>query len=183
MKQAALMLAVFFASCVYAPKIVHLHPFTPNAIGQKIEGICVSVEPFSDGRERIREIGGNRNGMGMPAGEVRTFDDVASWVQVHVRDAIVQAGGNACSDASPKYTLRGKITKLYVDEYMYLDGRIEVQLELVRGDTLIFNENVVAKHRQLSHAASDGEFTDTIYNTLDVLADQVVLDVMNATAT
>lgn len=170
-------------ACTYAPRIVQLEPLPLVSGLQFSGGLCVEVQGLTDARQDKEIIGTARNGLGMKTGEVRTYSDLPGWVTEQLRRELGQAGADHCAEGTSKYVLAGSVTKSYVDEHWNLDGTLTADLSLTLEGDVVFDKVFEARHSQISHAASTSEFTDTLFKTMQNLAEQVAHEIAGNIAT
>lgn len=148
------------AGCALAPKVIHLEPLRATADSKFEKPTCIQVGEFKD--ERVKpEILGHTYNLGVKTSDIKTFGDVSQWLRATYINELQMAGATECSSSKAKFVLSGTIKEIKQEESWNINSSIAVDLVLNDGRK-ISTESLTGQSTQLSHAASEGEFTDSL---------------------
>lgn len=156
-----------FSGCALAPKVVHLEPIAPVANAKFVKPICIVVGEFNDIRKN-QEIIGHTYNLGVKTSDVKTYGNISSWIRDSYSRELKNAGARDCGPKEQKLELTGTIAEVSQHESWNIDTSVKVDLRLTGAKTE-FSKTFEAKSSQISHAASESEFTDSLFKTLQVL--------------
>lgn len=165
-----LFLCTVFAmasGCALAPKVVHLEPLKPVTKSKFSQPICFSVQEFKDERKEPQILGHTYN-LGLKTSDVKTFGNVPQWIRTAYIEELKNSGGKECDSAASQLIISGTVKEVKQEESWNINTSVKIDLQISVG------KNVVAEpyeggSSQISHAASDGEFTDSLYKAIQNL--------------
>ena len=157
---------VALSGCALAPKVVHLEPLKPVVNSRLSKPVCFSVGEFKDERKEPQVLGHTYN-LGVKTSDVKTFGNAPEWIRTAYITELKNSGGKECPTNS-QFVVSGTVKEIKQEESWNINTTVKIALQLSDGKTVVTNE-FEGKSSQISHAASDGEFTDSLYKAVQDL--------------
>lgn len=158
---------MFASGCALAPKVVHLEPLKPVANSKLSTETCFSVGEFKDERKDPQILGHTYN-LGIKTSDVKTFGNVSQWIRTAYIDELKNSGGKECPSGTSLFVISGTVKEVAQEESWNINTSIKVDLQIAAGQSQVTNA-YEGTSSQISHAASDGEFTDSLYKAVQDL--------------
>jgi uncharacterized lipoprotein YajG len=160
------------SGCALAPKVVHLESITPVSNARFTKSTCIVVGEFNDGR-KDQEVIGHTYNFGFKTSDVKAFGNVSSWIREAYSREMKNAGAKECGEKDQKLELTGTVVEVAQEESWNINTVMKVELRL-KGAQTTFSKTFEAKSSQISHAASESEFTDSLFKALQTLMKESV---------
>lgn len=160
-------LFVALSGCALAPKVVHLEPLKPVANSKFSKPVCFSVGEFKDERKEPQVLGHTYN-LGVKTSDVKTFGNAPEWIRTAYINELKNSGGKECGSTKSQFTVSGTVKEIKQEESWNINTTVKIALQLSNGKDVVTNE-FEGMSSQISHAASDGEFTDSLYKAVQDL--------------
>jgi len=98
---------------------------------------------------------------------VKTYGDISKWIQNSYQAELKKAGAQSC-DSPDKIVISGVIKDVHQEEAWDINSKLRVIVN-VKGKQFNFAELFEGQSSQVSHAASESEFTDSLYKAVEDL--------------
>ncbi len=153
--------------CALAPKVVHLDPLPTGSEARFAKPVCVKVAEFTDARENPQLLG-HTFLLGIKTSDVKTYGDVPEWIRAAYKRELLKAGAQECETSPNPLVVAGTVKEVVQAESWNVDSTIRVEVKLSGGGEES-TQSFAGNSSQTSHAASESEFTDSLYKALQDL--------------
>ena len=172
--------SIFFLSgCALAPKVVHLGPLPPVSEAKFSKPVCIVVSEFKDQRKEPQILGYTYN-LGVKTSDVKTFANVPEWLRTSYVNELKKAGAVECSSKTEKIVVSAAVKEVTQDESWNINTSVKIDLTVASG-TSVLTKSFEGTSSQISHAASEGEFTESLYKAVQYLMKKSVPTIVATT--